>query len=1077
MGEAGSISYGSQFRHKSRRRPALAGLTAAVTLWSTLLPSVEHLYKRYRGNENNTDGVLSVAAAFAQKKQVSETDLAVAKLALVRTANEQWDGIRKLLFDPKNKVAFPSFEDKDFKINPSMKRVQEFLDTMAQLGIAEGRTPKARYNSVFGTTDDISRDKLFGDSPRTEVTTNIVLKLAAIQKDSEAASKPAAPTGKGEAMIRQAQEKAQAAPGEIEAARAAAVVRAVPKKAEAEAPKTAAAGEAWYVPYQGDINERQRDLAQVIGEKYVALINASAFKGSYTLKSTNPRGKPVKVKYDLKKDTVTALQHLVKQAQDAKTQGTTVPGMTVIRLEDLASALQALTDAREVADEYRRNGGNKKTCDAVVDALNYNLALLLSTMKDDPRKMKPEDPRKNAMLQLERILHQDDAADLMIAPRVAIFLMKARWEYYSSTSQNLTKDSPVMAKKDFDEFIGYAEDAAKHVNAGPLLDVANRLVERCKKASQEKATTSDEMFRLTEQLEAGVVHAISLYEEAEALKQLPGKDTAQFKNAKAAYEHELELFRFAFGNPDCPEAHPATMPDLTLESLVTIYPRSLINMENSFFGWHHSAYWGTVSSTVPSDQKEVNRKAVYGDLNKTERVLVSALSAKKDLFFPWTDAVSDKSGLSAARELLDESVPQGIRRDPRYRRTADTAAMDDLSRGMLPYIEETWAPYVASLRKDKYSISELDLSGFSDAKKAAAEGYGKVDVKQLGVSPESLRAKYAEQVAAGNAALLKPLSRLAADWDALKKRQDQSGISARLAEESKKSGSAAGLLYNRAFTKYKLVAGLAEVYRSNASENLYDCSAAGAWANPVRAIQLMTTALKDLQDAGSRLPKKEEKVVPPAPVARFYSIQMGPESGNAGRRSVILSWSAKTPLAPLFEGKTFSYTAFEEDLTSSPHCYYVMSNNESTHGVKRVARLSDDDSRTAYFYAKWDYNKGAFVGWIDAQDGWARYGAASKTSDAELERTGVKRFVFEHTYTPIPNQETGMNDLKFDFLAIKVRWLRDAFRVPIDGTELAKNLKPGQTSYSIEREVASGGDKYPPGAYMNMYERAKFKIK
>jgi hypothetical protein len=1064
-----------------------------LTLFGTLVPSEHLIYKRYRDNKNNTDGVLSVAAAFAQKKQVSETDMAVAKLALVRTANEQWNGIKRLLFDPKNSF-IPA---ENIMINPGMKRVQDFLDTLAQLGIAEGRDPKARYDSVFGTTEDIPRDALFGKSPRTEVTTNIVLKLGAMEKDFEAASKPA-PTDKREAMTRQAQQKADAATADIEAARtAAAPLKVVPKKTESEGFQTVVAGEAWFLPYQEDIIAKQRDLAKVIGEKYIALMNGSAFNGSYTLRSTNSRGRTVRDRYNLKQDAVTALQQLVKQAQDAGTPGTTVPGMTVIRLEDLASALQALTDAREVVDDYKK-GGNKKTYEAVVEALNYNMALLLSTMKENPRKMKPEDPRKNAMLQLERVLHQNDAADLMIAPRVAIFLMKARWEYYSSTSENLTKDSPVMSKKNFDEFIGYAEDAVKHVKAGPLLEVANGLllevanglIERCKKASQEKTTTSDEMFRLTEQLEAGVVHMVSLYEKEEALKQLPGKDTPQFKNAKDAYSNELDLFRLAFGNPDCPDAHPATMPDLTLESLVTIYPRSLINMENSFFGWHHSAYWGTVSSTVPKDQKEVNREAVYGDLNKTERVLVAALSAKKELFFPWTDAVSDKSGLTAARELLDDSVPQGIRRDPRYRRNADTATMDDLSRGMLPYIEEVWAPYVANLRKQGYPLTELDTEGIAAAKGAAAKGYGTVEVTQLSSSPESLMAQYSGQIAAGNKALSGVLTQLAADWRTLKGKQDASGISARLAEEAKKPGSAAGLLYNRAFTKYKLVvtgyedekihkhvAGLVEVYGPNASKNLYDGSVDGAWANPVRAIQLLTTAVKDLQDAESRLPKK---VVPSAPVAKMdFSIALDRSRyENKESRFATLSWSAEVPLAPLLMDKVYTYMSYEEDTKSRQHCYYAMSDNESAHGVKRIARLSEEsDNRTAYFYTKWDYKADKFAGWIDARDGWATYGAASKTSDADLERKGVKRFVFEHVYTVKDDPETNEPKFEFDFRRVSVSWLRDAFRMRVNGDELAKRLKPGQTSYSFSFKLANGGEDMPPGVYMNEYTSTRFKVK
>jgi hypothetical protein len=1078
MGEAGSVTWGSAAGHNRRPRSRSSLKLAATSAFLTGLLLSEHIiYKGNQGNRNNWNGVFSVGGtAFAQKKTVNAAEEAAGKLELVKMARGQWADIRKLLTDARADTSIP---EQLQGITKKTKLVIELLDTLAQLGIAKGGSTEARYVSVFGTTKRVPTADIL-DSPSKAVSA-FLENLDKAEAASQPAAKPAA--GKRESMLAEAGRRAAEDAAKIEAARATAAAgkktgsegeirQLVPKRADAE---TAAS-------YQEDVIEKQRALAQVMGEQVVGVINASAFKGTYKFKYVEQvRGKHVKKskKFDLKRDSAAAINQLVRQAQEARAPGTTVPGMAVIRLENWASAFEALSDARAAVEEYKRNGGNKKVYDAAVKDLNYYLANLLYTLN-------PEDARKNAMLKLAGIVKENDAAAAVIGPRVARFLMKTRWEHYSNTSPSLTRDPPVTTKKDFNEFIGYAEDALKNVKPGPFLDVANGLIAHCK-ATAQKEPTSEEMSRLAEQLQAGVAHALSLYEKDQALKKLaslvPGVEaTQQFKNAKAAYEADRTLFALAFGNPACLDYHPATMTDITLESLVTIYPHSIFNMENSFFGWEYPIYLGTVSTTIPKDQREDYARDVYGSLTEKESVLVATLGSKRALFFPWIDSVSDRSGRSAALQLMDDAVPQGLRRDPRYRRSADTAALDDLSRGMLPYIEETWAPFVDGLRKQGYDFPALNLRKVLEAKAASAKGYGTVDVTQLRGAPESLRAQYAAQLSAGNSALMDVMSQLAAGWDAVKKKQDASGATDRITEAAK-TDPVVALLYKRAWTKYKLVmgeggkGGLFGAYSKNRSADLANGSVEGAWANPVRAIQLLTTALKDLQDAEKNLKAPPKKEAPVSVLAYDISLDQRDYTNNE-RIFATLSWSADKPLAPLLHGKMFSYMSYEEDVKSKEHCYYAMSDNESGHGVKRIARLSDDnDGRTAYFYVKWDYAKSAPTGWIDAQDGWVSYGPSSRTSDEELERKGIRRFVFRNVYAVVPSQKTGEDELKFDFRKITVPWLLDAFRVRIDGEELAQRLKPDQKSYSFSTQLTNGGYNMPPGVYMNEYERRRLKAK
>ena len=1101
MGEAGSITLGSPYRKTGRPRHTFRQLVVTVALFCTL-PLPEQIYKGCRGNTKNRNEVFSVARqAFAQAKTDGEAE-AAGKLALVKMAQEQWAGIKTLLSTMDSSIP------KGLQgITPNMPQVVELTVVLAQLGIAKGGSPTARFVSVFGTANRVLKGEILGASPRAQVA-KLESDLAASEKEYEAAARPSAPAKAAiaandrEAQVEAARRRAGVLSASIEDARAAAKreaagaetgkkLSAVPRLQTigSEESETAASADrsARFASYQEGITEQQRALASAIGEQVIDGISASYFTGSYTLRyKDNVHGKKTSKakKYDLKRDSVTAIRQLVDEANNARAPGTTVPGMAVVRLESWASALQALTEARAAAEEYKRNHGDKKVYAAAVKELNYYLASLLSTKK-------PEDARKNAMMALEHILEKNAAAGEVIDPRVTRFLLKARWEHHSNTSPNLTKDPPVVAREDLDEFIGYAEDAVRNAKKGPILDTVAKLIERCKSASQAKGTTPDEMFRLSEALEAGVAHMLALQEKESALekasKLVPGVEgTPQFQNAKAAYEAEMKLFRLAFGNPDHLDAHSATMTDITLESLVTVYPHSMINMENSFLGWEHIVFLGTVRQDISAAQRKDYVSDVYGSLRDKESVLVAALGARKPLFFPWLDSVSDKSGRSAALQLMDDSVPQGLKRtEQRYRRNADTAAIDDLSRGMLPYIEDVWAPFVAGLKRQGYAFPELNLKPVVRAEAAVAKAYANIDMRQLRVSPASLKAQYAVPVEAGNEALLDVLSQLASAWDTVKRKQDGSGATARIVE-AEKTDPVVRLLHERAWAKYKLVmgedgkGGLAAVYRRNTPADLSSGSVDGAWANPVRAIQLLTTAVRDLQDADKAA---KPAVVPPVPKPTeasevAYSIAMDrPNYENQDKRFAVLSWSAKTPLAPLFKGKMFSYMAYEEDMKSPVHCYYAMSNNETAHGVKAIARLSDDSSRAAYFYVKWDYKRSALVGFIDAQSGWNDYGPASRTSDAELEKKGIRRFVFEHVYEVVPNPKTDAPEFKFHFTEVSVPWLRDAFRVRLDGDELAKKLGPDQTSYSFSRQLTNGGHDRPPGVYMNEYEHRKLKMK
>ena len=402
--------------------------------------------------------------------------------------------------------------------------------------------------------------------------------------------------------------------------------------------------------------------------------------------------------------------------------------------------------------------------------------------------------------------------------------------------------------------------------------------------------------------------------------------------------------------------------------------------------------------------------------------------------------LSRKSGRYAANRLLSEDAAFGslplnkkgtkaLRKSEQHPSTETAVIGSSYRGGIIYYLLKNWKSETERIRAMGYEFPDISLAPLVKARDAFIRGYALTKPENLSSADPALanaeKAKYTQLINKGNKELVEFIVSIAKIFEDAKAKQDRTGVTnvfeeARvLAQRGDKTAQTARFLYERAWSRYKMVmgdrsagvAGLVDIYTANPSADFSSLSSK-AWAHQVRAVELLVGAITSLQDA-EKVAKGLGPVKPgPREERPEVEFDMKPTNWLTGRAVVpndrielSVTFDSEKLLSDVLKGKRFTYAVFEDAGNGVNH---VLS-NDASHGVRSVARI---DKENIYIFIQ----KGKY---LDAEKAYEKY---SSKSDDELNKEGIRRIVIKKV--PV-RQDILKTDRFADFIPSVVQWGRD----------------------------------------------------